>query len=118
MYYYFRCYYLCPYRELSARVDNLSSTWASIASICDVGENAIDANCNVLVAISWDNEEVGSVSFTGADGAVLEQWLQQAFSSIQKNKEISEDLDFASILRNSFLISCDSTFLFEFFSFS
>jgi len=85
----------------SPRIDNLLSTWAAVEAISAFTESgALEDSCDLLVAASFDHEEVGSVSAAGADSAVLERWLEQAVSGLGCR-------GWAELAPRSFLLSCD-----------
>ncbi|SDL71740.1 aspartyl aminopeptidase [Corynebacterium mycetoides] len=56
---------------MSARLDNLSSVWASTQAMLAAQEAASD----ILVLAAFNHEEVGSASVEGAGGALLERLL-------------------------------------------
>eukprot|EP00913_Durusdinium_trenchii_P017240 g16210.t1 len=57
---------------------------------------------DVCLAISFDHEEVGSQSFTGADGATLPSWLERTMNALDVASATQPEL-----LTRSFLISAD-----------
>ena len=61
------------------RIDNVLSTWAAFDGLAQVVEGqAFEDSKDLLVAASFDHEEVGSTSAAGADSAVMQIWLQEA----------------------------------------
>eukprot|EP00931_Biecheleriopsis_adriatica_P068955 TRINITY_DN42842_c0_g1_i1.p1 TRINITY_DN42842_c0_g1~~TRINITY_DN42842_c0_g1_i1.p1 ORF type:complete len:567 (+),score=119.15 TRINITY_DN42842_c0_g1_i1:66-1703(+) len=84
------------------RIDNVLSTWAAIDAVSAFAEDqdAVTSSCDILLAASFDHEEVGSVSATGADSAVLERWLNQALKAL-------DDKSWPEVASRSFLLSCD-----------
>jgi len=87
-----------PYDELvsAPRIDNVASTWACVEAICDADVNSDD----ILVAASFDHEEVGSTSLTGADSNNLPAVLEKMFSSMKVT-------NFADVMTRSMLFSVD-----------
>mmetsp|Transcript_10840 Transcript_10840/g.27078 ORF Transcript_10840/g.27078 Transcript_10840/m.27078 type:complete len:584 (+) Transcript_10840:101-1852(+) len=82
------------------RIDNVLSTWAAVDGLAAFTEsedfkNSIDISC----AASFDHEEVGSVSASGADSAVLERWLDRVLAGLGTK--------WSSMSYRSFLLSCD-----------
>lgn len=94
------------YKEFisSPRIDNQLSTWGAVQGIIDFAkdEKAIADAKDVCLAISFDHEEVGSQSFTGADGATLPSWLERTMNALDVASATQPEL-----LTRSFLISAD-----------
>jgi len=94
------------YKEFisSPRIDNQLSTWGAIQGICDFAkdEAAVAEAKDVAIAVSFDHEEVGSQSFTGADGATLPSWLERTMTALQVPDPVKPEL-----LTRSFLVSAD-----------
>lgn len=88
-----------------ARLDNLTSTWAGIASIAEISNDLISKSSDIMVAIAWDNEEVGSVSYIGANSSILERWLHQVLFGLFQDSGNSEV--FSQVIAKSFLLSTD-----------
>eukprot|EP00930_Biecheleria_cincta_P022893 TRINITY_DN16626_c0_g2_i1.p1 TRINITY_DN16626_c0_g2~~TRINITY_DN16626_c0_g2_i1.p1 ORF type:complete len:565 (-),score=101.81 TRINITY_DN16626_c0_g2_i1:103-1797(-) len=84
------------------RIDNVLSTWASIDGLASFAEDkqALQDSCDLLVAASFDHEEVGSTSTTGADSQILERWLGQALQGLG-------GATWQEVVSRSFLLSCD-----------
>jgi len=83
------------------RIDNVLSTWAAFDGlIMAVEEEAFQKSTDLMVAASFDHEEVGSVSAAGADSAVLERWLNEALQALVSRR-------FSDVVARSFLLSCD-----------
>ncbi len=78
------------------RIDNLASVHASLKAF--VG--TFSAKSNVLILN--DNEEIGSMTRTGADGTFLSDVLKRICLSLDKPLE-----DYYRAIENSFLISAD-----------
>eukprot|EP00931_Biecheleriopsis_adriatica_P005253 TRINITY_DN106785_c0_g1_i1.p1 TRINITY_DN106785_c0_g1~~TRINITY_DN106785_c0_g1_i1.p1 ORF type:complete len:475 (+),score=106.95 TRINITY_DN106785_c0_g1_i1:90-1514(+) len=88
----------------SPRIDNLLSTWGAIQGICNFGDDAkavADAK-DICVAVSFDHEEVGSQSFTGADGDTLPTWLDRVLGSLDVPALVRPE-----VYSRSFLLSAD-----------
>jgi len=85
------------------RIDNVLSTWAAVDGLISmVNDEAFATSTDMMVAASFDHEEVGSVSAAGADSAILERWLDGAL------KAVSDDpLKWSDVVCRSFLLSCD-----------
>ncbi|CAJ1394556.1 unnamed protein product [Effrenium voratum] len=83
------------------RIDNVLSTWAAVDGLIAFTEQkeAFDASTDLLIAASFDHEEVGSRSAAGADSAVLERWLDQSLEALGSS--------WAQAVSRSFLLSCD-----------
>eukprot|EP00435_Cladocopium_sp_Y103_P065653 s978_g27.t1 len=80
------------------RIDNVLSTWAAFDGlIATVEEEAFQKSTDLMVAASFDHEEVGSVSAAGADSAVLERWLNEALKAL-------EGLSWCDVVSRSFLL--------------
>lgn len=87
----------------SPRIDNLLSTWAAIQGLCafateaDVGEAK-----DICLAMSFDHEEVGSQSATGADGDTLPSWLERILAALEVPAVARPE-----VYNRSFLLSAD-----------
>eukprot|EP00435_Cladocopium_sp_Y103_P015258 s3932_g3.t1 len=94
------------YKEFisSPRIDNQLSTWGAIQGICEFAsdDSAVAAAKDVAIAVSFDHEEVGSSSWTGADGATLPVWLERTMTALQVPDAAKPEM-----LTRSFLISAD-----------
>jgi len=88
----------------SPRIDNLLSTWAAVQAICDFSSSKeqIDAGSDVYVVVSFDHEEVGSQSFTGAEGDTFPNWLQMLLAGLSVPLEQRP-----AVFSRSFLVSAD-----------
>lgn len=81
------------------RIDNVLSTWAAFDGLIAMDKEAFQNSTDLMVAASFDHEEVGSVSAAGADSAVLERWLNEALKAL--------DGRWSDVVSRSFLLSCD-----------
>ncbi|CAL1144422.1 unnamed protein product [Cladocopium goreaui] len=94
------------YKEFisSPRIDNQLSTWGAIQGICEFAsdDSAVATAKDVAIAVSFDHEEVGSSSWTGADGATLPVWLERTMTALQVPDAAKPEM-----LTRSFLISAD-----------
>jgi len=93
------------YKEFisSPRIDNQLSTWGAIQGLCDYAEKeAIAEAKDICVAVSFDHEEVGSQSFTGADGETLPAWLERVMAGLDVEPVARPEL-----YARSYLISAD-----------
>lgn len=88
----------------SARIDNQASTWAGMSAISEITDDMISNSSDIMAAISWDHEEVGSLSYTGANSATLERWMHQVLLGLF-SKDDNEV--FSRIVSKSFLLSTD-----------
>lgn len=88
----------------SPRIDNLLSTWAGVQALCDFASNAdkVAAAQDISILVSFDHEEVGSQSFTGADGDTFPTWLQHMLGGLGLAPELRP-----ALFARSFLVSAD-----------
>lgn len=80
---------------ISPRIDNLTSVYAALESFLSTDSD------NIKVFCSFNNEEIGSLTEEGADSNFLIDILKRMASHL--------DIDIASALANSFIISSDNT---------
>ncbi len=80
---------------LSPRIDNITSVSASLESFLE------SKNKNISVFCSFNNEEIGSLTKEGADSNFLLDILKRIAGSL--------NIDIASTLAKSFIISSDNT---------
>ncbi len=80
---------------LSPRIDNLTSTFACLQGFLDNNSNSIN------VYVTFNNEEIGSLTKEGAESSFLLDILKRIATSLK--------LDLAKTLANSFIISSDNT---------
>ena len=84
----------------SPRIDNLLSTWACISALSEV---STEGSTDILVAASFDHEEVGSNSATGADSSAAVTWIDRILESLK----ITSSSTRAALLSRSILVSAD-----------
>lgn len=84
----------------SPRIDNLLSTWACFSAL---SETSPDGSSDILVASSFDHEEVGSNSATGADSTTASTWIERILESLQ----VTSASHRGAIMSRSILISAD-----------
>lgn len=80
---------------MAPRIDNLTSVYSSLISFLESNSS------NIKVFCSFNNEEIGSLTEEGADSNFLIDMLKRIASHI--------DIDIASSLSKSFIISADNT---------
>ena len=78
------------------RQDNLSMAYTSLMALVDSKAQAVN------LYICTDNEEVGSMSYQGADSPTSEQVMQRIAFGLNKSEE-----EYLRSLDNSFMISAD-----------
>jgi aspartyl aminopeptidase len=90
----------------SGRLDNLMMSFVCLESILALAGNseAVSKQTNTVMAVLFDNEEVGSASTMGADSTVLEDTMSRVARAIGSGA--SDDL-LSRVMRRSFLLSCD-----------
>lgn len=90
-------YYLGINNELlvSPRIDNLTSVYSGLRSFIEEESSSIKVFC------SFNNEEIGSLTEEGADSNFLLDVIKRITAYL--------DIDIASSLSNSFIISSDNT---------
>ncbi len=84
----------------SPRLDNLVSTFACISALTEA--NVHDSH-DILVAASFDHEEVGSASATGADSRTVSVWIERILESLKVEKVSAR----SAIIARSILLSAD-----------
>ncbi len=94
--------YVGPKNELisAPRIDNLLSTWACFSAISEVNP---DESTDIMIAASFDHEEVGSNSATGADSSTAAGWIERIMESLQ----VSSASNRGALMARSILISAD-----------
>jgi len=94
------------YKEFisSPRIDNQLSTWGAIQGICDFAadESSVKEAKDISIAVSFDHEEVGSQSYTGADGETLPAWLERVLTGLEV-----PPAERPEVYSKSYLISAD-----------
>lgn len=87
----------------SPRIDNLLSTWAAVQGLCDfAGSGVAEDAQDISIAVSFDHEEVGSQSATGADGNTMLSWLEHIMGALDV-----PPLARTEVYAKSFLLSAD-----------
>ncbi|KAF8819020.1 aspartyl aminopeptidase [Cardiosporidium cionae] len=84
----------------SPRLDNLVSTWCALYGLAEISDQLMEGN-TISVAVAFDHEEIGSVSFTGANSDFFESALDRILASFES------DVSFSEIISRSFLLSMD-----------
>lgn len=82
----------------SYRLDNLTSAFASLHALIETTARA-DA---IQMAIFWDNEEIGSKTFAGADSLFVNQMLERICFHYKMDRE-----DYYRLKSRSLCLSCD-----------
>lgn len=70
----------------AGRLDNLSSTFAGFRALIDATPTSL-ADRDILVCASFDHEEVGSATATGASGPLLEEVLNRTALALGANAD-------------------------------
>lgn len=81
----------------SARIDNLTSVYASLCALANSNPQ------NIAIACCFDNEEVGSRTKQGANSQLLTTVLQKIARGLSKDDE-----DFVYACENGFIVSVDN----------
>jgi aspartyl aminopeptidase len=89
----------------SGRLDNLGTSLVSVYALINDSKNIEKQNSINIIAL-FDNEEVGSLSFQGADSEFFGNNLERIFNTIEREENIEKD-DFLAACARSFVISCD-----------
>jgi aspartyl aminopeptidase len=91
----------------SGRLDNLGSTITALFSIINTS-NDIANHTGINIIACFDNEEVGSMSYQGADSQFFGNNLERIFTTIEKgdNEKVDQD-SFLACCSRSFVISAD-----------
>ncbi|CDJ63563.1 aspartyl aminopeptidase, putative [Eimeria necatrix] len=90
----------------SPRLDNLASTFAAFKALVEAGQRQRrgEQDCgetDILMAVAFDHEEVGSESLAGANSSLLETWMRRSLKAIGCEDALHE------ILAKSFIVSSD-----------
>jgi len=83
---------------VSSRIDNLASVHAALRAL----QESPSHSSNLVGAIFFHNEEVGSVSWQGAESRFAPQVLDRIFSTFQASRDL-----YQAALSRSFFISTD-----------
>lgn len=84
----------------SPRIDNLLSTFACISAISQTDPASAS---DIAVAASFDHEEVGSVSSSGADSTTVATWINRILESLNVDSSSTK----SAIMARSILVSAD-----------
>lgn len=84
----------------SPRIDNLLSTWACMSALAETDPSE---SKDILIAASFDHEEVGSNSATGADSSTTLMWVDRILESLQVTSPSTR----GAIMAKSILVSAD-----------
>ena len=98
----------------SGRLDNLGSSLVSVHALINDTKNLSDQSSINFIAL-FDNEEVGSLSFQGADSEFFGKNLERIFRTIERKSEeknACED-DFLACCAKSFVLSADMAHAFH-----
>lgn len=91
----------------SGRQDNLSSVFTSLtAFLAPETEAAVAAGPDVAIFVAFDHEEVGSSTYSGAAGPLLETALRRIAASL--DLDAVGDERFARMIANSTCVSADA----------
>jgi aspartyl aminopeptidase len=101
----------------SGRLDNLGSSLVSVHSLINDAQNNLSNQTSINFIALFDNEEVGSLSFQGADSEFFGKNLERIFKTIENKKseeefKSSED-DFLACCARSFVLSADMAHAFH-----
>ncbi|KAI3386957.1 hypothetical protein SNEBB_004142 [Seison nebaliae] len=86
----------------SPRLDNLLNAYSSIDALINSTNGEKIKHKHIKIAVVFDNEEVGSVSYQGANSIYAEQIIRRILSSLNGNESSLQQT-----LANSFLVSAD-----------
>lgn len=85
------------------RIDNVLSTWGGAQGICEwATTEAVSDSEDICIMASFDHEECGSQSFTGADGTTFSTWVKRVLAGLGVS-----DIKGAEVVNRSYLVSCD-----------
>ena len=74
----------------SGRLDNLASSIPLAYSLIDISNDLSEQSSINLICL-FDNEEVGSMSYQGANCSFVSKFLQRVFSTIQTNEKLESN---------------------------
>jgi aspartyl aminopeptidase len=89
----------------SGRLDNLITSFVSVHALINNSKTLENQSSINFIAL-FDNEEVGSMSFSGADSEFFGNNLERIFNTIEGDEEVNSD-SFRSCCARSFVLSCD-----------
>jgi len=91
----------------SGRLDNLCTSLVLVSSLITSSESHhLENQSSINIIGLFDNEEVGSLSFQGADSNFFHESLKRIFKTIENHEKLSED-SFDACCSRSFCISAD-----------
>ena len=90
----------------SGRLDNLGTSLTSLEAIINSTKN-INVSNSINVIALFDNEEVGSLSYQGADSEFFGNSLLRIFNTIEDEKDKDSVDAFNAFCAKSFVISAD-----------
>ncbi|KAF7458730.1 aspartyl aminopeptidase [Cryptosporidium felis] len=89
----------------SPRLDNLGGLFSCFKALIEASNSN---RTDLLVSVAFDHEEVGSVSFSGANSDFLKQSLKLILAGIGRNQHNRDpELDFCRIMNRSIFLSVD-----------
>ncbi|GAA5977393.1 hypothetical protein JCM11641_000084 [Rhodosporidiobolus odoratus] len=90
----------------SPRVDNLFSTFAAVEGLILSSKSSTPSDGRVSMIACWDHEEIGSVSYQGAESNFIESVIERVAGALKPAEESVEEA-YQRSLASSFLLSCD-----------
>ncbi len=97
----------------SGRLDNLGSSLTSLHALINTSLDITSQSSMNFIAL-FDNEEVGSLSFQGADSEFFGKNLHRIFTTIQTSEDEKNDDDsFLACCARSFVLSADMAHAFN-----
>jgi aspartyl aminopeptidase len=97
----------------SGRLDNLGSSLVSLHALLNSSQDVASQSSLNFIAL-FDNEEVGSLSFQGADSEFFGNNLFRIFTTIEKSEEEkANDDSFLAACARSFVLSADMAHAFH-----
>lgn len=86
----------------SPRLDNLASTFAAFEALIETSRRHCESiKDDIIMAVAFDHEEVGSESLAGANSNILEAWMRRCLDALKHERSFYE------ILAKSFIVSSD-----------
>jgi len=96
----------------SGRLDNLGSTLTAVHSI--IGSiSQIEKQTSMNFIACFDDEEVGSLTFQGANGAFFPKTMKRVYESCREYWSEYSEQEFDVVCAKSFLLSCDMAHAFN-----
>jgi aspartyl aminopeptidase len=89
----------------SGRLDNLGTSLVSVHALIN-NTDKLETQSSINFIALFDNEEVGSLSFSGADSEFFGNNLERIFYTIESDEQVNTD-SFRSCCARSFVLSCD-----------